>query len=105
ALIAILDRLLWRRTWPQLQAALWWLVILKLLLPPTLTSPFSLARLGGEVVVQIGLPVEPEPVSTVAVTALALWLAVAVGLTGLAVWRHRRLCQQWLAGPSQTPPV
>jgi prepilin-type processing-associated H-X9-DG protein len=40
--VAIIDRLLRKRAWPQLRYALWLLVLVKLVLPPTLTSPLSL---------------------------------------------------------------
>jgi prepilin-type processing-associated H-X9-DG protein len=41
-LVAIIDRLIRKRAWPQLRYALWLLVFVKLILPPTLTSPVSL---------------------------------------------------------------
>jgi beta-lactamase regulating signal transducer with metallopeptidase domain len=40
--VAIIDRLIRKRAWPQLRYALWLLVLVKLVLPPTLTSPLSL---------------------------------------------------------------
>jgi len=39
--VALIDRLVRRWAWPQLRYALWLLVLLKLMLPPTLTSPVS----------------------------------------------------------------
>lgn len=42
ALVWALDRVLLRRAWPALRHGLWLLVALKLVLPPTLTSPVSL---------------------------------------------------------------
>ncbi len=38
-LVALVDRLLPRRTWPQLRAALWLMVLARLLLPPQITLP------------------------------------------------------------------
>lgn len=40
-----IDRVLGRKAWPKLLSALWVLVFIKLVLPPTLTSPTSLAHL------------------------------------------------------------
>jgi hypothetical protein len=45
AMVAALDRALGRRAWPGLLTALWLLVLVKLLLPPGLSSPLSLANL------------------------------------------------------------
>ncbi len=42
-LIACIDRLTRRWTWPQLRYALWSLVLIKLILPPTLSLPSSVA--------------------------------------------------------------
>jgi prepilin-type processing-associated H-X9-DG protein len=39
--VAALDRLIRKRAWPQLRYALWLLVLVKLVMPPTLTSPVS----------------------------------------------------------------
>jgi prepilin-type processing-associated H-X9-DG protein len=40
-IVAIIDRLIHKRAWPQLRYALWLLVLIKLVLPPSLTSPVS----------------------------------------------------------------
>jgi prepilin-type processing-associated H-X9-DG protein len=40
-LVAVVDRLIRKRAWPQLRHALWLLVLVKLVLPPTLASPLS----------------------------------------------------------------
>ncbi len=42
-LVALVDRLLPRRTWPQLRAALWLMVLARLLLPPQLHLPWNFA--------------------------------------------------------------
>src|SRR2546423_6009061 len=39
--VAIIDRSIRRWAWPQLRLALWSLVLIKLVLPPTLASPVS----------------------------------------------------------------
>ena len=41
AIIAGLDLLIKRWVWPQVRYALWLLILVKLILPPTLTSPAS----------------------------------------------------------------
>jgi beta-lactamase regulating signal transducer with metallopeptidase domain/lipoprotein-anchoring transpeptidase ErfK/SrfK len=41
-IVALLDRLIRKWAWPQLRYALWLLVLVKLVLPPSLTSPVSL---------------------------------------------------------------
>ena len=57
ALVAIVDLFLRRRAWPQLRYALWLLVLLKLVLPPTLSLPTSvtsgLSSLSDKVVPQV----------------------------------------------------
>jgi len=39
--VAVIDRLIRKRAWPQLRYTLWLLVFVKLILPPGLTSPLS----------------------------------------------------------------
>jgi len=41
-IVALLDRLMRKWAWPQLRYALWLLILVKLVLPPSLTSPVSL---------------------------------------------------------------
>ena len=104
SLVAVIDWLLPRRAWPQLRSALWWLVVLKLVLPPTLSSPVSLARMGGAVLADCSGAGPAKPISVGSLVAFGSWLAVTITLIGLTAWRHRRLCQQWLAGPEQALP-
>jgi beta-lactamase regulating signal transducer with metallopeptidase domain len=40
-IVAGLDRLIRKYVWPQVRYALWLLILVKLVLPPTLTSPMS----------------------------------------------------------------
>lgn len=54
AIVWLVDRLLPRRIWPGLRTALWSIVLLKALLPPTLSSPVSLARLWAFVTASVG---------------------------------------------------
>ena len=44
SLVVLLDRLIRKWAWPQLRYALWLLVLVKLVLPPSLTSPVSVVR-------------------------------------------------------------
>src|SRR5207245_6716404 len=76
-LVVVLDRLLARWAWPQLHLALWLAVIVKLVLPPTLASPLSIARFwtGGSVA--------PEPAGAAlpgGSLAVVAFLASAAGL-------------------------
>jgi TonB family protein len=45
AVVAVADRVFGRFVWPQVRYAVWLLAFVKLVLPPTLTSPWSLAAL------------------------------------------------------------
>ncbi|HNS22923.1 MAG TPA: M56 family metallopeptidase [Sedimentisphaerales bacterium] len=59
-LIATIDRLIRRRAWPQLRYALWSLILVKLLLPPSLSLPSGIVP-GLQPVVQQALArLEPE---------------------------------------------
>ena len=61
----VIDTLIKRWAWPQIRYALWMLVLIKLVLPPSLTSPVSLTsplaeRARGLVQVQVPLPTNLE---------------------------------------------
>lgn len=80
-IVWLIDRMIRKWAWPQVRYALWLLVLLKLLLPPTLTSPVSFtsqipAIADKTVKVQIYQPAENtiEPI-TPAETATALTTA------------------------------
>lgn len=99
-LVAVLDALLPERTWPELRACLWLLALVKLALPPSLTSPVSLARWVPETFSFTW----PSPVlatddpARVVSWAGAIALAWLLGLTLLTVWgavRHARLRRSW----------
>ncbi|MCH9648168.1 MAG: M56 family metallopeptidase [Deltaproteobacteria bacterium] len=53
-LVTAIDFSLPRRTWPQLRAALWSLALVKLCLPPSLTSPVSLLQWSPEPLAGLG---------------------------------------------------
>lgn len=95
-IVAVLDRLLVRWSWPQLRAALWWLVVIKLVLPPTLASPVSVCRLG---------PGTAEPAGSNAPALLFwIWLLGVCVLAGLATRGYLRLRREWLDGASAPEP-
>ena len=48
-IVAVMDRVLRPWIWPRLRFALWMLVVVKLLVPPTLSSPLSVASLDSGV--------------------------------------------------------
>ncbi len=52
-----MDSLLGRRAWPKLLAALWCLVLLKLVVPPSLSSPLSVAQLIELPAMEVQTPV------------------------------------------------
>jgi bla regulator protein blaR1 len=104
AVVVLLDCLLARRTWPQLKAALWSLVLVKLLLPPSLTSPLSIGRLGGSLGIASGTAAPPE-VEGLLVLVPLIWLAGLMTLAGLAVWRYRCLRRDWLGQPAEPLPA
>jgi beta-lactamase regulating signal transducer with metallopeptidase domain len=90
--VLLLDGLLGRRAWPALKSALWWLVLLKVVLPPSLTSPWSLARLGPEVMALR----TPPPWTGLPSALFAVWLAGTLLLSATLLWRYRRLRQTTL---------
>ena len=101
--VLLLDRLLARRSWPELRAALWCAVIIKLVLPPTLSSPLSVTRLGP------GwqppwLPPSSEVNGGMVVAAFFLWIVGVLVLAAIAARRHRRLRSGVLAGARRSAP-
>ena len=99
-LVALADRLLPRRTWPELRAALWMLVLLRLVLPPGLSSPLGLVGL---------LPAELQTLGAGAAATLdadgrvvgwaraigAGWLVGVVALAGWGAVRSAQLRRRW----------
>ncbi len=114
-LVALVDRLLPRRTWPQLRAALWLFVMIRLVLPPTWWLPVGLAPwqsnnpwlnatfptpdLPGSV-----LQADRQPVLFWAALAVAAWLIGALTLAiAVGVW-HRRASLAWRRGSHTDAP-
>lgn len=102
----LLERWLARWAWPQLRTALWGLVGLKLLLPPSLSSPLSLARLepalAGGPAVALGAT-EAAGGSAPALALFLIWIAGCGVLAAAAVRRYRRVRRVWLAHPAPSP--
>ena len=92
-IVAVMDRVLRPWIWPRLRFALWMLVVVKLLLPPTLSSPLSVARLDTGV----GSTNLGEG-GTVTVTLFSIWLAGFLLCTVLIAVRYVRLRRTWLTG-------
>jgi beta-lactamase regulating signal transducer with metallopeptidase domain len=102
AIVLVLERLL-RRVGPAAPSALWWLVIVKLAVPPTLSSPASLARLAP--------PLESGTIVTAAagphpwtLAALAAWLCGLVLAGAIVTRRAARVQRRWLRGASAALP-
>ena len=91
-LVLLSDRLLRRFAWPQLRLAFWSLFVLKFLIPPSLTSPVSLAavlnqhELAPLVFLNEGVQLQESS---------ALWAAIAFGiwLGGVVVLSIGYFCQ------------
>lgn len=96
--IALLDRLLLRWAWPGLRSALWALVLLKLVLPPSLSSPFSLLEIVQPLA--IGAAAATPQASPGSTLPFLLWLTGWLGLSGLAAGRYLRLRRLWLEQPA-----
>jgi beta-lactamase regulating signal transducer with metallopeptidase domain len=131
AVVAILDRVLMNRVWPQIRAAMWWMVLLALVVPPMFDSPVSLwrqvdpaaelhealqpaaARSPGDIRIEDIFERAPQEVDPAGApdrrlilrATVVVWLAGFVSLmaaTGCRVSRERR---RWLATPGKSPPA
>ena len=106
--IAGLDRLLRPWIWPQLRAALWMLVVVKLVLPPTLVSPVSMASIGSSPVSAASMGsatgLEGQGWNPIPI-AFAVWFVGLLAWTAVGALRYRRLRREWLVGaqPRSSP--
>ncbi len=106
--VGLIERLAGRWMWPQQRMLLWWLVFLKLGLPPSLTSPISLRRFLPEAWAAGDLPPEasaPAGQGSLAMTLFSAWIA---GAALLALWggiRYARIRLRISAGCSASVPV
>ncbi len=120
--VAIVDRLMGPRAWPQFRAALWWLVIVAVALPPGIASPVSVWGVvdpGRAAERWVARPVENEVCigndfwcsllcehapgeyarRGTGYSRFVAWIWL-VGLSGAAVaalWRSRSVRRTWLA--------
>lgn len=93
AVVALLDRLLSRWAWPQLLRVLWLVVMLKRLVPPTLSLPVSVSQ-----VVPTPIAASPQAAPTVAADhslsalppiALLVWGLGVIVVAAWSVLRYR----------------
>lgn len=104
-LVAVLDRLLARWTWPELQLALWLVVIVKLIVPPTVTSPVSIARLWSGASAAHGFAGVALPGSSLVVIAFLVWAVGLLLLGALTARRYCRLRREWLHSRAERSPT
>jgi beta-lactamase regulating signal transducer with metallopeptidase domain len=112
-----LDRAAGRRLPPSVRLAAWLLVLGKLLLPPTLASPFSVTRhldlsssigtafsIGARDAASSGAALEGSSLATV--LAFAVWLAGALAFAGARVLRVARFRRELASegGPAAPEP-
>ena len=96
ALVAALDRVLPRRTWPQLRLAMWTLAMVKLALPPWVASPWSaLPALAAD---RFAFVAGDGPAPAWALVVPVVWLAVAAGVAIAGFARARRCRRHWDRG-------
>lgn len=100
-LVGVLDALLLRRAWPELRAALWAVVLLKLVLPPTLRSPVSVAHAASGLEPVSWLAPGALPSSRgLAVAALVAWALGALAFLVVLEVARRRVAASWLGASS-----
>jgi len=93
ACVWLLDRVLRRAAWTQLLAVLWLVALARLVLPPTLASPWSVTRPLGEPTLALA---SHAPPSWVLPLALA-WAAGVLTCLGARARARRRLAERWIA--------
>ncbi len=108
-LVLLIEGLLPRRTWPELRAGLWILVMLKLALPPGLSSPLSWSRWVPEGLVPpptLDLAGDGDGALAILVGkgVTGLWLLGFFGLVSLGLWRRMVLLRRWRRGATAEGP-
>ena len=108
-LVALIDRLLPRRTWPQLRAAMWLLVMARLVLPPAWLAPLSLTRWspwGGsaEPLTAAVLAAERSQVLGWVSVAFGLWAFGGIALGAVGILGLRRAKARWQRGSHDRLP-
>ena len=99
-LVALIDQLLPRKTWPQLRAAMWLLVMARLVLPPSWLTPLSLIAWlpwssSGPALSNAVLDADRSVVILWAGAAVAIWLSGLLGFAAAAGIGSRRARQRW----------
>jgi beta-lactamase regulating signal transducer with metallopeptidase domain len=102
-LVLALELTLLRRAWPELRAGVWLVVVARLVLPPTLTSPVSVARAPTLAPLVASLEALSLPPSWVSFAAAA-WLAGMLAAGVLAIRRWRQVRRLWLGAASAPAP-
>ncbi len=104
AIVWLLDGMLRRWVRPHVLAAIWLVVACKLVLPPTLTSPVSLARIARpDFLPVVGASAAPATAdSNVALLLFAVWLTGVIILATWTLGRYRALRAALL--PTATVP-
>ncbi len=110
--VAIDDRALARWAWPELRAALWLLVIVKLLIPPSLAAPLGVSAMDAlsqlDVARDAAAAVTPSSEiggnGVLVPAAFLAWLVVAATLAIALVARHRRVRRRVEAGTGGDVP-
>ncbi len=128
-LIALLDRVIENRVWPQVRAALWWLLIVGLVVSPFAKSPISIwTKSGpiskvGELIVSnqpsgesnASIPSNADsanainPSATAARWNLAKWTLLSIWSIGVAIcfaaamWRNGQVRRRWIGNEVASP--
>jgi len=84
--VALVDRMLRRRAWPQVLATLWLVALARLVLPPSIASPWSVSSALGGPSASVA---RAAPGGAWLPALAALWLAGALACLVLR-WRRRR---------------
>jgi beta-lactamase regulating signal transducer with metallopeptidase domain len=101
ALVAVADRLLPRRAWPQLRMGLWLLVFVKLVLPPGLVSVFGTGFAPGRATAG---PV-PAGDGGAPLWPLLVWAAGAAIVAAVGAVRRRRVSRRLRPMPADAAPA
>ncbi len=103
-IVCALDKILRRWAWPQLLAAMWLILMMKLLVPPTLVSPVSVAHLAPQNAL-LSQPAAASQTNSVVPILFGIWI---VGFAILSIWtcvQYRRTRRRWLGSPEIVTPA
>ncbi len=98
--VLALDRVLPRRTWPEVRYGLWLLVLARLVVPPGLASPLGFLDSGSTAPstlldVAFARASAPLGITGWGYAIVLIWLAGALVLGGHIGLRYRRLIRHW----------